>query len=60
MAPWTPTTPTSPSNRGDDGNVSGQPPKTGDTADLALWMALAFSSLGGMLLLLGKAHRKRS
>ena len=58
--PVDPDDPDEPVEPGDDGNVSGQPPKTGDTADLALWMALAFSSLGGMLLLLGRARGKRS
>lgn len=58
--PVDPDDPDEPVEPGDDGNVSGQPPKTGDTADLALWIALAFSSMGGMLLLLGRARGKRS
>lgn len=58
--PVDPDDPDEPVEPGDDGNVSGQPPKTGDTADLALWIALAISSMGGMLLLLGRARGKRS
>lgn len=53
--------PVDPVDPGDNEDISSQPPKTGDAADLMLWMVLALSSLGGMvLLLLTRMYGKRS
>lgn len=51
--------PVNPVDPGDNVDISSQPPKTGDAADLALWIVLALGSLIGMLLLLFKVHGRR-
>lgn len=51
--------PVNPVDPGDNVDISSQPPKTGDAADLAFWIVLALGSLIGMLLLLFKAHGRR-
>ena len=51
--------PVNPVDPGDNVDISSQPPKTGDAADLALWIVLALGSLIGMLLLLFKAYGRR-
>lgn len=51
--------PVNPVDPGDNVDISSQPPKTGDAAELALWIVLALGSLIGMLLLLFKVHGRR-
>lgn len=58
--PVDPDDPDKPVDPGDHDDVSGQPPKTGDAANLSLWIALAVVSLAGMLMLLSRTQKRRS
>lgn len=58
--PVDPDDPDKPVDPGDHEDVSGQPPKTGDAANLSLWIALAVVSLAGMLMLLSRTPKRRS
>ena len=57
--PVDPDDPDKPVDPGDHDDVSGQPPKTGDAANLSLWIALAVVSLAGMLMLLSRTQKRR-